>query len=60
MVATPSPQSTRQRIGFLEHLLGPGRPVLVFDGATGTSLQQMDLDAEDFGGPALELSLIHI
>jgi 5-methyltetrahydrofolate--homocysteine methyltransferase len=27
---------------------------LVFDGATGTSLQQMDLSAEDFGGPALE------
>jgi 5-methyltetrahydrofolate--homocysteine methyltransferase len=54
MVATPTPRSTGQRIGFLEHLLGPGRPVLVFDGATGTSLQQMDLDAEDFGGPALE------
>ncbi len=43
-----------QRIGFLEHLHGPGRPVLVFDGATGTSLQQMDLNAEDFGGAALE------
>jgi 5-methyltetrahydrofolate--homocysteine methyltransferase len=28
--------------------------VLVFDGATGTSLQQMELSAEDFGGPALE------
>ncbi len=42
------------RIGFLERLHSPGRPVLVFDGATGTSLQQMDLSAEDFGGPALE------
>ncbi|MCX5930827.1 MAG: homocysteine S-methyltransferase family protein, partial [Cyanobacteria bacterium] len=42
------------RIGFLEHLHGPGRPVVVFDGATGTSLQQMDLSAEDFGGAALE------
>ena len=43
-----------QRIGFLERLHSPERPVLVFDGATGTSLQQMDLTAEDFGGPALE------
>jgi 5-methyltetrahydrofolate--homocysteine methyltransferase len=40
--------------GFLERLHAPERPVLVFDGATGTSLQQMDLTAEDFGGPALE------
>ena len=39
---------------FLERLHGPERPVLVFDGATGTSLQQMDLSAEDFGGAALE------
>jgi len=43
-----------QRIGFLERLHSPERPVLVFDGATGTSLQQMNLSAEDFGGPALE------
>ena len=28
--------------------------VLVFDGATGTNLQMMELTAEDFGGPALE------
>jgi 5-methyltetrahydrofolate--homocysteine methyltransferase len=28
--------------------------VLVFDGATGTSLQQMELTAVDFGGSALE------
>lgn len=39
---------------FLERLHHPDRPVLVFDGATGTSLQLMDLSAEDFGGPALE------
>ena len=39
---------------FLQHLNGPLRPVLVFDGATGTSLQQMDLTAEDFGGVELE------
>ncbi|MFZ9950660.1 MAG: methionine synthase [Vulcanococcus sp.] len=43
-----------QRIGFLERLHSPERPVLVFDGATGTSLQQMNLTAEDFGGAALE------
>lgn len=40
--------------GFLERLHDPQRPVIVFDGATGTSLQQMDLTAADFGGPALE------
>jgi 5-methyltetrahydrofolate--homocysteine methyltransferase len=28
--------------------------VVVFDGATGTNLQQRDLGADDFGGPALE------
>ncbi|MFZ9173237.1 methionine synthase [Vulcanococcus sp.] len=43
-----------KRIGFLERLHSPDHPVLVFDGATGTSLQQMDLSAEDFGGAALE------
>jgi 5-methyltetrahydrofolate--homocysteine methyltransferase len=43
-----------QRMGFLECLHAPERPVLVFDGATGTSLQQMDLSADDFGGAALE------
>jgi 5-methyltetrahydrofolate--homocysteine methyltransferase len=42
------------RVGFLERLHDPSRPVLVFDGATGTSLQQMNLTAEDFGGAALE------
>ena len=39
---------------FLERLHAPERPVLVFDGATGTSLQQMDLGPDDFGGAALE------
>ena len=39
---------------FLDHLNGPDRPVLVFDGATGTSLQDLDLNADDFGGPELE------
>ena len=42
------------RTGFLERLHSPERPILVFDGATGTSLQEMDLSAEDFGGAALE------
>src|SRR5579872_4845649 len=28
--------------------------VVIFDGATGTNLQLMDLHADDFGGPALE------
>ena len=39
---------------FLRRLHSPDRPVLVFDGATGTSLQQMDLTPEDFGGADLE------
>ena len=39
---------------FLKRLHDPSRPVLVFDGATGTSLQQLDLSAADFGGEALE------
>jgi hypothetical protein len=43
-----------KRIGFLDRLHGPEHPVLVFDGATGTSLQQMNLTAEDFGGASLE------
>ncbi|MCS5690670.1 methionine synthase [Cyanobium sp. FGCU-6] len=53
MVAT-APKAAPTRIGFLERLHDPQRPVLVFDGATGTSLQQMNLSAADFGGPALE------
>ncbi|WP_107667956.1 methionine synthase [Cyanothece sp. BG0011] len=39
---------------FLNHLNSPKRPVLVFDGATGTSLQSQNLTAEDFGGPEYE------
>ena len=39
---------------FLDHLHSPQRPVLVFDGATGTSLQGLGLTAEDFGGADLE------
>jgi len=54
MAASPPTTLTARRIGFLERLHGPGHPVLVFDGATGTSLQQMNLDAGDFGGAALE------
>ena len=49
-----SPAAQKGRVGFLERLHSPERPVLVFDGATGTSLQQMNLSAEDFGGAALE------
>ncbi|WP_320676848.1 methionine synthase [Prochlorococcus sp. MIT 1300] len=45
---------TSKNIDLLEYLNGPSNPVLVFDGATGTSLQQLNLCAEDFGGPQLE------
>jgi 5-methyltetrahydrofolate--homocysteine methyltransferase len=54
MVLSTEIQQPTGRIGFLEWLHGPEHPVLVFDGATGTSLQEMNLTAEDFGGPALE------
>ena len=40
--------------GFLQRLHSPERPVLVFDGGTGTSLQTKGLTAADFGGAALE------
>ena len=45
---------SNHRQSFLDRLHAAEHPVLVFDGATGTSLQQMDLTAADFGGPALE------
>ncbi|MFM9046865.1 MAG: hypothetical protein ACKOOH_04275, partial [Cyanobium sp.] len=54
MLAPSTPATPLQRIGFLDRLHGADRPVLVFDGATGTSLQLLNLTAEDFGGAALE------
>ena len=39
---------------FLDRLHSPDRPVLVFDGAMGTSLQTQELTASDFGGPEYE------
>ncbi|MBW4582802.1 MAG: methionine synthase [Tildeniella nuda ZEHNDER 1965/U140] len=39
---------------FLERLHHPDRPVIVFDGAMGTSLQTQNLTAEDFGGADYE------
>jgi len=39
---------------FLTHLHSPERPVIVFDGAMGSSLQTQDLTAEDFGGAQYE------
>ncbi|NEP16120.1 MAG: methionine synthase [Leptolyngbya sp. SIO4C1] len=42
------------RSSFLERLHSPERPVIVFDGAMGTSLQTQNLTADDFGGAAYE------
>ncbi len=39
---------------FLNRLQSPERPVLVFDGAMGTSLQTQNLTAADFGGAEYE------
>ncbi|WP_063397671.1 methionine synthase [Prochlorococcus sp. MIT 1303] len=45
---------TRPESAFLARLHSSERPVLVFDGATGTSLQKQNLSADDFGGALLE------
>ena len=37
-------------IDFLDYLNSEKRPILVFDGATGTSLQDQQLNADDYGG----------
>ena len=39
---------------FLERLYSDKIPALLFDGATGTSFQDLGLTAEDFGGDELE------
>lgn len=39
---------------FLTRLHSPEHPVIVFDGAMGTSLQNQNLAAEDFGGKEYE------
>ena len=52
VVTQATAQVTANR--FLDHLHSPQRPVLVFDGATGTSLQELGLTADDFGGADLE------
>ena len=39
---------------FLNYLNSKKRPILVFDGATGTSLQDQHLNADDYGGASLE------
>jgi 5-methyltetrahydrofolate--homocysteine methyltransferase len=36
------------------YLEAVGERVVIYDGATGTNLQRLDLTADDFGGPALE------
>ncbi len=47
---------TKMKTGseFLSRLHSIDKPTLVFDGATGTSLQNLDLEIEDFGGPNYE------
>jgi 5-methyltetrahydrofolate--homocysteine methyltransferase len=39
---------------FFDRLYHPDRPVIVFDGAMGSTLQLQDLTAEDFGGEKYE------
>ena len=54
MPAPSTAPTLTKRAQFLERLHSPERPVLVFDGATGTSLQLLNLGPDDFGGAALE------
>ncbi|HGY5538710.1 MAG TPA: methionine synthase [Prochlorococcus sp.] len=53
-MASESLEVKKTDSAFLARLYSPERPVLVFDGATGTSLQGLELTADDFGGVALE------
>ena len=41
-------------INFLNYLNSDKHPILVFDGATGTSLQDQQLSSKDYGGDILE------
>jgi len=49
-----NPYDAAMKSLFLDRLKSPERPVLVFDGAMGTSLQSQELTAEDFGGAEYE------
>lgn len=51
---SPRPANCQATHPFLAHLHSPQRPVIVFDGAMGTSLQSQNLTAADFGGPEYE------
>ncbi len=42
------------KLKFLDHLYSDQRPLIVFDGATGTSIQQRTLLPRDFGGVDLD------
>ncbi len=39
---------------FRKHLNREDKPIIIFDGGTGTSFQNMNLSAEDFGGDKFE------
>ena len=39
---------------FREHLNRDDKPIIIFDGGTGTSFQNMHLSAADFGGDKFE------
>ena len=39
---------------FREYLKRKEKPIIIFDGGTGTSFQNLNLRPEDFGGKELE------
>ncbi len=53
-MSTKSHNTTYKNCSLVDWLNTRDHPVIVFDGATGTSLQQQNLTANDFGGPEYE------
>lgn len=47
-------KNKRMNRNIIDYLYGNEKKLLVFDGATGTSLQQKELNAKDFGGEKYE------
>ena len=42
------------KMDFIERIKNNNMPIVIFDGAMGTSIQELNLGAEDFGGEVLE------
>ena len=48
-------------VSFRNHLNRDDKPIIIFDGGTGTSFQNLNLSSHDFGGDELEaVSYTHL